>query len=85
MDKTFRPAIVNPRSFYLSEAYGITEARRLELCEKLAALTKEQMNCIVSVAHRIDRIADIAETLGEFTFCLHIDTIFLVQNNFTLT
>jgi hypothetical protein len=84
MDKPFRPAILHPEKYYLSEAYGITDARRLELCSLMAKLTSEQMNCVVTIAHRIDRLADLTETPGEFAFCLHIDTIFLEKNGFSL-
>lgn len=84
MDKPFRPLLPHPEKHYLSQAYGITEERRLELCSLLAKLTSEQMNCLVTMAHRIDRIADFTETPGEFTFCVHIDTLFLEKNGFSL-
>ena len=72
-------------NFYLSEAYGITEERRLQLCELLTKMNNSMLNTITSVAHRIDLIADFTETAGEFAFCLYIDTIFLEKNGANLT
>lgn len=82
--KPFRPIIVNPTAFYTHEAYGITDARRIELSEQMAAIHNEQLQAITPVHHRLDRLADISNTAAEFAFCVHVDTIFLERQNANL-
>lgn len=85
MDKPFRPRIVNSKGFFLSEYYGITEERRLKLCEELGRLHESMVGTITTMAHRIDRIADLCDTAGEFAFCVHIDATFLEKTQASLT
>lgn len=82
--KPWQPLIPNPKAFYQHEAYGITEERRLELSDKLTAMHKAQLNALTPVHYRIDQIAQLAESAGEFAFCLYIDTVFIVKNGFDL-
>lgn len=83
--KPFRPVIVQNSGYYLSEYYGIPEARRLEICDQIEAINDSMRNTVTNVAHRIDRIADICNNAGEFAFAVHIDAIFLEKNGYTLT
>lgn len=83
--KPFRPKIVNSKGFYLTEYYGISEERRLKLCELLGALQDSMVGTITSLAYRIDKIADFCDTAEEYTFCLHIDATFLEKTGSNLT
>lgn len=81
-DKNFRPVIVvaNPEKGRLNEAYGITDARRVELSGKMDRSIDPYRRSMVAFHDRIDEIADIADTLEEFVFCLVVHTIFLERN-----
>lgn len=85
MDKPFRPKIVNQTGYYLSEYYGISEVRRLQLCELLGQLHDSMMFTVTTLAYRIDKVADFCEDAGEFAFCLHIDATFLEKTGSNLT
>lgn len=80
MSKPFQPTIVNPSAFYMTDAYGITEARRLELCEKMKALTPSSGTHIQAVHLRFDEMAQFCDTAAEFVFCVHLDTIVIERH-----
>lgn len=82
--KPFQPVLKDPKAFYLHEAYGITEERRLELSEKMAAIHNSMLGTITPVHYRMDQIAQISESPAEFAYCVYTDGLFLAKNGYDL-
>lgn len=82
MGKPWKPKIVevNPSRGYLHLHYGISEERRIILADKLNSLSQVSGSTVISMAGRIDQVAEIAGTYEEFIFCLVCDMIYL-QNS----
>lgn len=76
---TWTPTIINPNTVFLNEAYGITEQRRLELCDKMRDMMDGPPK-IVPYYIVLNDIAGFVQSKEEFTYCTVVHTIFTVRN-----